>query len=36
MEVGRRMGSRRGNLTEPIIQALDAWIKKRVVNMETR
>jgi hypothetical protein len=28
MEVGRRMGAKRGNLTEAIIQALDAWIKK--------
>jgi hypothetical protein len=28
MEVGRRMGAKRGNLTKAIIQALDAWIKK--------
>jgi len=28
MEVGRRMGARRGALTEAIIQALDAWMEE--------
>lgn len=26
MEVGRRMGAKRGALTEAIIEALDAWM----------
>ena len=26
MEVGRRMGAKRGNFTEAIIQAINAWI----------
>jgi hypothetical protein len=26
MEVGRRMGAKRGALTEAIIQAIDAWL----------
>jgi hypothetical protein len=28
MEVGRRMGAKRGNLTEAIIQAVNAWMEK--------
>lgn len=27
MEVGRRMGARRGALTEALIQAIDAWLE---------
>ena len=27
MEVGRRMGAKRGALTEAIIQAIDAWLE---------
>jgi len=32
MEVGRRMGAKRGALTEAIVQAIDAWLsdEKRV------
>ena len=28
MEVGRRMGAKRGALTEAIIQAIDAWLEE--------
>jgi hypothetical protein len=28
MEVGRRMGARRGALTDAIIQAIDTWLKE--------
>jgi hypothetical protein len=28
MEVGRRWGAKRGNFTEAIIEAIDAWIEK--------
>jgi hypothetical protein len=28
MEVGRRMGAKRGNLTTAIIQAIDAWLEE--------
>jgi hypothetical protein len=28
MTVGRRMGAKRGNFTEAIIEAIDAWIEK--------
>ncbi len=28
MEVGRRMGARRGALTDAIIQAIDAWLER--------
>lgn len=28
MEVGRRMGAKRGALTEAIVQALDAWLEE--------
>jgi hypothetical protein len=27
MEVGRRMGAKRGALTEAIVQAIDAWLE---------
>jgi hypothetical protein len=29
MEVGRRMGAKRGALTEAIIEAIDAWIQQK-------
>ena len=29
MEVGRRMGAKRGALTEAIIQAIDAWLEDK-------
>jgi hypothetical protein len=28
MEIGRRMGSKRGNFTEAIIEAIDMWLEK--------
>ena len=28
MEVGRRMGAKRGNFTDAIIQAINAWIEE--------
>jgi hypothetical protein len=28
MEVGRRMGARRGALTDAVIEAIDAWIQR--------
>jgi hypothetical protein len=28
MEIGRRMGSKRGNFTEAIIEAIDLWLDK--------
>jgi hypothetical protein len=28
MEVGRRMGAKRGALTEAIVQAIDAWLEE--------
>jgi hypothetical protein len=28
MEVGRRMGAKKGALTEAIVQALDAWLEE--------
>ncbi|MFZ0515038.1 MAG: hypothetical protein WAM14_25795 [Candidatus Nitrosopolaris sp.] len=28
MEVGRRMGARRGALTDAIIEAIDAWLRE--------
>lgn len=30
MEVGRRMGARRGALTDAVIEAIDAWINQEV------
>jgi hypothetical protein len=29
MEVGRRMGAKRGALTEAIVQAIDAWLEDK-------
>jgi hypothetical protein len=28
MEIGRRMGAKRGNFTEAIIEAIDMWLEK--------
>ena len=28
MEVGRRMGAKRGVLTEAIVEAIDAWLEE--------
>jgi hypothetical protein len=28
MEIGRRMGAKRGNFTEAIIEAIDLWLEK--------
>ena len=32
MEVGRRMGVKRGNLTDAITQAIEDWIKQEAYN----
>lgn len=32
MEVGKRMGAKRGALTDALIQAVDAWIKRDEQN----
>jgi len=32
MEIGRRMGVKRGNLTEAIHQAIELWLKTKVKN----
>jgi len=34
MEVGRRMGAKRGALTEAIVQAIDAWLEDDKVKRE--
>jgi hypothetical protein len=34
MEVGRRMGAKRGALTEAIVQAIDAWLEDDRVRRE--
>lgn len=36
MEVGRRMGAKRGALTEAIIQAIDAWLEDEETRVKRR
>jgi hypothetical protein len=36
MEVGRRMGARRGALTDAIIEAIDAWLEQKKETGEKR